>query len=416
MFALLILLYLCVVIGKNFMRKENYIHIVACAIILLLFSGDLYAGDIYSEDRGEMQADSLLSHKPEKSSGGVIAWIQNYLKNANKESDKPFDFSVLFGPSYTVTTSLGLGVAASGLYTWDRSDASLQKSNVSLFCNASVTGMLSVGLRGNNFFSGNRFRINYQSFIYTFPSYIWGVGYKAGCDGSNMSSYNRVKFQFKPEFQFQMGRNLFAGPVVDLTVINASDFQRPELLGGQDLQMRHYGLGIQLIYDSRDFVLNPYRGNFFRWEQMSYPKGFGNKYAFTYTDLTYSAYRQVWKGGILAMELHTLFNYGDVPWTMLAKVGSPFRMRGYYEGRYQDQNIMEGQLELRQHVKGRNGVVGWIGFANVFRNFRNIWLYETLPNWGIGYRWEFKKRVNVRLDLGFTKDSPSVSFNINEAF
>lgn len=116
------------------------------------------------------------------------------------------------------------------------------------------------------------------------------------------------------------------------------------------------------------------------------------------------------------MELHGLLNYGDVPWTMLAQVGTMNRMRGYYEGRYRDRNILEGQVELRQHIKGRNGMVAWVGFANVFHNFNNIWLRETLPNYGVGYRWEFKKRVNVRLDLGFTKDSPNVSFNINEAF
>ena len=41
---------------------------------------------------------------------------------------------------------------------------------------------------------------------------------------------------------------------------------------------------------------------------------------------------------------------------------------------------------------------------------------HILPNYGIGYRWEFKHRVNVRLDLGFGKHSPGFVFSINEAF
>lgn len=343
-------------------------------------------------------------------------WIGNYLKNANKEKNKPFDFSLLLGPSYTATTSLGIGVAASGLYSLDRSDSTLQKSNVSLYGNASIAGMLSVGVRGNNFFRKDRFRINYQTYIFTFPSYIWGIGYDDGCDGANKSEYSRVKFQFKPDFQFKIFKHTYLGAVVDVSWVNAYGFERPELIYGQDQHVQHYGLGLNLIYDSRDFVLNAYRGNYFRLEQMFYPSWMGNTYSFTYTDLTYSAYRQVWKGGVMAMELHGLLNYGNVPWTMLAQVGTMNRMRGYYEGRYRDRNILEGQVELRQHIKGRNGVVAWIGFANVFHNFDNIWLRETLPNYGVGYRWEFKKRVNVRLDLGFTKDSPNVSFNINEAF
>lgn len=362
----------------------------------------------------ETDSVETVSGKDEKKN--PFKWIGNYLKNANKEKNKPFDFSLLLGPSYTATTSLGLGVAASGLYSLDRSDSTLQKSNVSLYGNASIAGMLSIGVRGNNFFRKDRFRINYQTYIFTFPSYIWGIGYNDGCNGANKSEYSRVKFQFKPDFQFKIFKHTYLGAVVDVSWVNAYGFERPELIHGQDQHVQNYGLGLNLIYDSRDFVLNAYRGNYFRLEQMFYPSWMGNTYSFTYTDLTYSAYRKVWKGGVMAMELHGLLNYGNVPWTMLAQVGTMNRMRGYYEGRYRDRNILEGQVELRQHIKGRNGVVAWIGFANVFHNFDNIWLRETLPNYGVGYRWEFKKRVNVRLDLGFTKDSPNVSFNINEAF
>ena len=42
---------------------------------------------------------------------------------------------------------------------------------------------------------------------------------------------------------------------------------------------------------------------------------------------------------------------------------------------------------------------------------------HTLPNYGLGYRWEFKKRVNVRLDYGFGRKGQSgFMFSINEAF
>jgi hypothetical protein len=34
----------------------------------------------------------------------------------------------------------------------------------------------------------------------------------------------------------------------------------------------------------------------------------------------------------------------------------------------------------------------------------------------LGIRWEFKPRVNVRVDYGFTRDEGSVVFNLNEAF
>lgn len=386
--------------------------------VFLLFLGlwGVSGNAVATELSADGEADSLQVTSGKSGKKNPLKWIGNYLRNANQDKGKPFDFSILLGPSYTPSTSLGIGIAASGLYSLDRSNPDLQKSNVSIFANASIAGMLSVGVRGNNFFRGDRFRINYQTYIFTFPSYIWGIGYKSGADDANKSKYSRVKFQFKPDFQFKVYDHTFVGAVVDVSWVNAYGFERPEVIQGQDPRIRSYGIGLNLIYDSRDFVLNAYRGNYLRLEQMFYPSWTGNSYSFSYTDLTYSAYRQVWKGGVLAMELHGLLNYGNVPWTMLAQVGTMNRMRGYYEGRYRDRNILEGQVELRQHIKGRHGMVAWLGFANVFRNFDNIWLRETLPNYGVGYRWEFKKRVNVRFDVGFTKDSPNVSFNINEAF
>ena len=345
-----------------------------------------------------------------------VKWLGRYLSNTNKHSDRPFDFSFLIGPSYTAATSAGLGATASGLYSWDRSDPSLPKSNVSVFANASLSGMMSVGLRGNNFLPHEKYRLDYQLSFYTFPGEFWGIGFKNGADDANESDYHRIKLQFKPSFLFRLGGAVFFGPVVDIEWVNSFSFENADLLEGQDKSIVNYGLGFNFTYDTRDFVLNAWRGNYFRWEQMFYPSGFGNDYAFSYTDLTYCAYRQMWKGGVLAMELHTLFNYGDVPWTMMAQVGVLGRMRGYYEGRYRDRNIMEGQVELRQHIKGRNGSALWVGLANVFPDFKHVYYDEILPNYGVGYRWEFKERVNIRLDFGFTRDNPNFTFNINEAF
>lgn len=102
---------------------------------------------------------------------------------------------------------------------------------------------------------------------------------------------------------------------------------------------------------------------------------------------------------------------------MMALLGNSYSMRGYYEGRYRDKHKIEGQVELRQHVWKRNGVVVWIGAGTVFNKFSALCMDRVLPNYGIGYRWEFKKNVNVRLDYGFGKNGQSgFIFNINEAF
>lgn len=63
-----------------------------------------------------------------------------------------------------------------------------------------------------------------------------------------------------------------------------------------------------------------------------------------------------------------------------------------------------------------HGIAVWGGAGNVFSNFKHFKWNETLPTYGLGYRWEFKKRVNIRLDYGFGKGQSAFYFNINEAF
>ena len=59
-----------------------------------------------------------------------------------------------------------------------------------------------------------------------------------------------------------------------------------------------------------------------------FPGFFGNKGAFSRTELQVDAYHQVWKGGVMAYDLYGVFNYGNTPWTMLALMGGSTRMRG----------------------------------------------------------------------------------------
>lgn len=91
-------------------------------------------------------------------------------------------------------------------------------------------------------------------------------------------------------------------------------------------------------------------------------------------------------------------------------------MRGYYEGRYTDNDLVAVQLELRQRIWRRIGCTVWGGAGNVFADFASWRWSHTLPNYGFGLRWELKKRVNIRLDYGFGRKTGGFLLNINEAF
>ena len=91
-------------------------------------------------------------------------------------------------------------------------------------------------------------------------------------------------------------------------------------------------------------------------------------------------------------------------------------MRGYYKGRFRDKCATDITFELRQHVYRRSGIAIWGSVGSIYEKWADICFKRLLPEFGIGYRWEFKKNTNVRLDIGFGKHGSGFLFGINEAF
>ena len=361
------------------------------------------------------QEDTIKKDQPQKRS--FFRKVADYFNDANKnKNNKKFDFSVIGGPHYSSDVGFGLGLVGSGLYRMDRSDTIMQPSSVSVYGDVATSGFYLLGVRGTNLFPRDRFRLEYNLYFYSFPGYFWGIGYENASNDDNKSKYKRLQNQVKVDFLFRLAPNLYLGPGASFNYIKGKDFENISLLEGQSSTNISVGSGISLVYDSRDFLTNAYKGIYLKIEQNFYPSFLGNKNSFNLTDLIFDYYCPLWKGAIWATDFHSMLNYGDTPWTMMAKLGGSSRMRGYYEGQYRDNNIVELQTELRQHIWKRNGIAVWVGGGNVFQNFDRFKWSHTLPAYGLGYRWEFKKRVNVRLDYGFGKGQSGFIFNINEAF
>ncbi len=369
----------------------------------------------YQDSLSTLLVDTIKSKQPQKKS--FFRKFVDYFNDANKpKNNKKFDFSVIGGPHYSSDVGLGLGLVGSGLYRMDRSDTIMQPSIVSFYGDIATSGFYLLGVRGTNFFPHDKYRLVYNFYFFSFPSYFWGMGYENASNKDNKSKYKRLQNQARVDFLFRLAHNLYFGPGMSFNYVEGKDFEDVGLLEGQSRSNISVGAGLSLVYDSRDFLTNAYKGMYLKLEQNFYPSFLGTKSPFNRTDLIFDYYQPLWDGAIWATDFHSMLNYGDTPWTMMAMLGGSSRMRGYYEGQYRDNNIVELQMELRQHVWKRNGIAVWAGGGNIFKDFDHFKWSHTLPNYGLGYRWEFKKRVNVRLDYGFGKGQSGFIFNINEAF
>lgn len=326
------------------------------------------------------------------------------------------DFTFAGGPSYSKTTSLGIAALAAGLYRLDRTDSITSPSNVSVFANVSITGFYSVGMFGNNIFSKNKQRLSYNVTFASAPRDFWGIGYDNALH-NEVSTYSEKRIMIDARYLHKVLPNTFVGGLVNFDYTRGIRFSKPEYLDGENSQYVATGIGAIVEYDSRDFIPNPFKGVYVSFRETCFPKALGNcGRALWQTTFTADAYQRVWKDCILAVDLFAEFNSDGTPWPMLARLGDNQRMRGYYLGRFTDNNMITFQVELRQRIWRRIGGVVWGGAGNVFHTFRDFQWNQTLPNYGLGLRWELKKRVNVRLDYGFGKETNSFLLSINEAF
>ena len=344
--------------------------------------------------------------------------ILDYFNDSNKnKKHKRFDFSVIGGPHYASDTKFGLGLVAAGLYRTDPNDSILPPSNVSLYGDVSSVGFYMLGVRGNHIAPKGRYRIDYHLYFYSFPADFWGIGYEMGDNDANKSDMKRWQAQAEVSFLFRVADNFYIGPMASYDYVIGKHIERPELLQGMDQHTWNVGAGVSLVYDNRDNLTNPHRGIYLNINQMFRPGFMGNDYAFSTTAFRFDAYQRLGKGTVLAEDIGANLNFGNPSWGMMPELGGTHSMRGYYEVRYRDQHSLEATVELRQHVWKRNGIVVWVGAGTIFPKFSALRSKQILPNAGVGYRWEFKKNVNVRLDYGFGKSGQSgFLFNINEAF
>ena len=346
----------------------------------------------------------------------IIQRVIDYFSDSNNEPEKgEFDISFLGGPSYSSSTSVELALIAAGVYrTGPRETTPL--SELDVFAEGSVTGFYNVGTRGHHSFPNDRIRVNYHASFCHFPSKFWGVGYEMGADKNNETNYTLLQSLISGEFLWHLPHDIFLGPSVYFDYSKGTKAKNTEVWKGEPLEQLSYGLGFVFSIDTRDIATNASQGYNLRLHQRFFPTFLGNKRGFSITELTFGWYHRFWKSGIMAFQFHGCGATEHTPWSMLSAVDASSGIRGYYERRYRDRGEIDAVVELRQHIWRRNGIVIWAGVGSVFHRLDQINFKRLLPSFGLGYRWEFKKRVNVRLDYGIGKGQSSFYFNINEAF
>lgn len=253
-----------------------------------------------------------------------------------------------------------------------------------------------------------------------FPDRFYGVGNNSS--EADMERYYYDLMSFKALFMKRFGKHLFAGFDYHLRrEYNFEYYEDKNLVQGT---IPGYAGGIGsafggvVTFDSRDNVINAYKGRFFEFSSYFFHQAFGGSFNFAAINGVYNTYTEVRPGWIFATNSRINLNFGEVPFLDMAKAGGEEMLRGYAANRYRDHHFVGSQAELRMPLYKRFGAVAFMGLGDVFREPADVRLDLLKYSFGGGLRYAMNKseRLNIRLDYGIGRGASSFYFSVTEAF
>ncbi len=189
------------------------------------------------------------------------------------------------------------------------------------------------------------------------------------------------------------------------------------------------GPSLELIWDSRDSVINPREGWLARVNHRRLVNGLlGGNSGWDKVNLDLRAYRALSKDRnhtLAAWAYSDLVVKGTAPYFQLPSTGSDAygrSGRGYAEGHFRGEHLAFLELEYRGQLTA-NGLLGMVAFANVTSVASRQMQQELFDRWapgiGVGVRLKVNKhsRTNLAFDIGFgERGNRGVYLGVQEAF
>lgn len=332
-----------------------------------------------------------------------------------------FLFPLLY---YTPDTRFAAG--AVGVYYFNTGDTSTIKgkdtrlSYVKLLSDYTQNKQLDIWSSWNFFTNEEKYLFKGEVRYRNFPDRYYGIGNSTSIDQEEAYSYDLVKFKLLGLLQVR--EKLFVGLDYQFSYeYNFEHQQNGELESGTITGYKGglgSGVGGVLTYDTRDNVVNAYKGMLFEFSSYVFNSRLGGNFNYTAINFTFNKYWELKENHILAFNSVLFMNYGGVPFLDMSRVGGDDILRGYASNRFRDHHFSGVQLEYRFPVWWRFGMVVFAGIGDVFRTPADLRLNNLKYSFGTGIRYAInkKERLNVRVDFGLGRKSDAFYIMLTEAF
>jgi hypothetical protein len=270
-----------------------------------------------------------------------------------------------------------------------------------------------LNLRGGTLLTG-RVRAVY------FPDLFYGIGPSTPTSAREPYTRRWAQALFSAEFT-ESSQRFRLGPRLDLRGEQITGLQPGGQLASGRIEgasgFTAVGLGGGAAWDTRDLPLFPSRGALLGIWYLYYPEELGHHDRFSVVNLEGRVFHRAFGGTILAAAAYLEQAYGNVPFTLLPKLGSTGYLRGWREGRFRDDLATAAQVELRIPLRDRLGAVVFASAGEVAHDLGALRVDTLRVAGGAGLRFRLTPEgTDVRLDVAQSAAGPEVYLVLLEAF
>ncbi|MDL2254843.1 outer membrane protein assembly factor [Bacteroidales bacterium OttesenSCG-928-J16] len=205
-----------------------------------------------------------------------------------------------------------------------------------------------------------------------------------------------------------------------------------ESLGIAQDQSTAAGFNLAAMYDSRDNIINAYKGIMARVVYSFMFDILGSDQAWQQVWAEFRAFQRLTSNNRHRLAFWTyasMITTGEVPYMNLPAVGYDLfgkSSRGYAIGRFRGDKLLYGEIEYRASIT-RNDLLGAVAFVNATTVstpdassvVQKVHLFDYVePGFGVGLRLKLNRfsRTNISVDYAFGRKSQGFYLDISETF
>lgn len=425
----------------------------AAGMLLLILCLTAVKAGAQNVDPARVAADSPVQKtacEPQDVTDYIKRWF--HLKAKKKEKTSSIFLAPVFGS--TPSTGFVYGVTVQGAFQLPASKLSAFQANVQ----STTKKQFSVSLKNNVFAKGNTVFLSgdWSYFDYSQPTYGLGTNAPNGKlasyfhyntvgepDDSLVQPMRYKYFKLHQTFSMEVKPNFFIGPgihfdhysdIEDLkldTVAHyiTSHYAYSEKYGFNPEKYTAMGVSLNMVYDSRDNLINAYKGIYANLNYRINPEFLGsdkNSSTLWAEFRTYIGLSKKRPQHVLAFWWAGHFTVsGTLPYLNLPAIGNDQRAktgRGYTIARFRGNHMMYGETEYRFPISRCTSTLSGVVFANAVTTTNKdagVGLFDYVkPAFGAGLRILFQKRsrMNIQVDYAKGENSGGLYFGASEVF